>query len=299
MVEAAAPTTNEVIPATNKLIGKVDAIYVPNDTTVVAALETVVKIGKETKTPVFTGETRGVGRGAVASVGLNYTQVGMLAGYMVAEVLNGKKPGDIDAVIAYEKVPDNDVVVNKASAEAMGVTLPESVLSARPKSHSSEPRDVPAPACDRIGSVFGTADEMFMSLYEILGTVEIGLVFGLVALGAFISFRILDFPDLTVEGSFPLGAAVLATLIVAAGLEPVGGDTRRGGRRFLRRPHHRLSQRSLQYLCTFSPASCWRSRSIPSTCVSWVGRTSRCSAASPSSACSKAGARRPICWRQS
>ncbi len=128
VVEAAAPTTNEVIPATNKLIGKVDAIYVPNDTTVVAALETVVKIGKETKTPVFTGETRGVGRGAVASVGLNYTQVGMLAGYMVAEVLNGKKPGDIDAVIAYEKVPDSDVVVNKASAEAMGVTLPESVL---------------------------------------------------------------------------------------------------------------------------------------------------------------------------
>jgi len=53
-----------------------------------------------------------------------------------------------------------------------------------------------------------------MSLYEILGTVEIGLVFGLVSLGAYLSFRVLDFPDLTVEGSFPLGAAVLATLIV-------------------------------------------------------------------------------------
>lgn len=128
VVEAAAPTTNEVIPATNKLVGKVDAIYVPNDTTVVAALETVVKIGKETKTPVFTGETRGVGRGAIASVGLNYTQVGMLAGHMVAEVLNGKKPGDIDAVIAYEKIPDNVVVVNKASAAAMGVTIPADVL---------------------------------------------------------------------------------------------------------------------------------------------------------------------------
>lgn len=61
---------------------------------------------------------------------------------------------------------------------------------------------------------------MFMSLYEIFGTVEIGLVFGLVALGAFISFRILDFPDLTVEGSFPLGAAVLATLIAGAGWNP-------------------------------------------------------------------------------
>jgi len=59
-----------------------------------------------------------------------------------------------------------------------------------------------------------------MSLYEILGTVEIGLVFGLVSLGAYLSFRILDFPDLTVEGSFPLGAAVLATLIVGWNWNP-------------------------------------------------------------------------------
>ncbi|MEM8665703.1 MAG: ABC transporter permease, partial [Pseudomonadota bacterium] len=59
-----------------------------------------------------------------------------------------------------------------------------------------------------------------MSLYELLGTLEIGFVFGLVALGAFLTFRVLDFPDLTVEGSFPLGAAVCAALIVTAGVNP-------------------------------------------------------------------------------
>ena len=59
-----------------------------------------------------------------------------------------------------------------------------------------------------------------MSLYELLGTVEVGLIFGLVALGAFITFKILDFPDLTVEGSFPLGAAVVAVLIVNFGCNP-------------------------------------------------------------------------------
>ena len=53
-----------------------------------------------------------------------------------------------------------------------------------------------------------------MSLIAFLGAVEIGLVFGLVALGVFLSFRVLQFPDLTVDGSFPLGAAVAATLIV-------------------------------------------------------------------------------------
>jgi putative ABC transport system permease protein len=54
-----------------------------------------------------------------------------------------------------------------------------------------------------------------MSTVALLGAAELGLVFALVALGVFISFRILDFPDLTVDGSFPLGAAVAATLILA------------------------------------------------------------------------------------
>lgn len=58
-----------------------------------------------------------------------------------------------------------------------------------------------------------------MSLFSLLGAVEIGLIFSLVALGVFISFRLLRFPDLTVDGSFPLGGAVCAVLI-ASGTNP-------------------------------------------------------------------------------
>ncbi|WP_207481369.1 ABC transporter permease [Arenibaculum pallidiluteum] len=54
-----------------------------------------------------------------------------------------------------------------------------------------------------------------MSQIALLGAVELGLVYALVALGIYLSFRVLDFPDLTVDGSFPLGAAVAATLIVS------------------------------------------------------------------------------------
>ncbi len=52
-----------------------------------------------------------------------------------------------------------------------------------------------------------------MSLYTLWGALEIGLIFSLVALGVFITFRVLNFPDLTVDGSFPLGGAVAAILI--------------------------------------------------------------------------------------
>jgi len=54
-----------------------------------------------------------------------------------------------------------------------------------------------------------------MSLIAFLGAIESGLIFGLVALGVFLSFRVLEFPDLTVDGSFPLGAAVSAVLLLA------------------------------------------------------------------------------------
>ena len=42
---------------------------------------------------------------------------------------------------------------------------------------------------------------------------EQGLIYGILALGVYITYKILDFPDLTVDGSFPLGAAVTAALI--------------------------------------------------------------------------------------
>ena len=53
-----------------------------------------------------------------------------------------------------------------------------------------------------------------MNLISALGAIEIGLIFALVALGVLISFRVLNFPDMTADGSFPLGGAVAAILIV-------------------------------------------------------------------------------------
>ncbi|MFB9216809.1 ABC transporter permease [Vibrio sinaloensis] len=58
-----------------------------------------------------------------------------------------------------------------------------------------------------------------MSAFAFFGALEIGLIYGLVALGVYLTFRVLDFPDLSVDGSFPMGAAVAATAIVS-GINP-------------------------------------------------------------------------------
>lgn len=58
-----------------------------------------------------------------------------------------------------------------------------------------------------------------MPLMTLLSALESGLIYGLMALGVLISFKILDFPDLTADGSFPLGGAVCAIAILA-GVNP-------------------------------------------------------------------------------
>src|SRR5512147_921616 len=59
-----------------------------------------------------------------------------------------------------------------------------------------------------------------MSLYAFVGSLEQGLAFALMVLGVYLTFRVLDFPDLTVDGSLPLGAAVTSALIVK-GVHPL------------------------------------------------------------------------------
>lgn len=58
-----------------------------------------------------------------------------------------------------------------------------------------------------------------MTFYSFMASLEVGLLFAIMALGVYISFRVLDFPDLTVDGSFPLGAAISSVMIVS-GFDP-------------------------------------------------------------------------------
>ena len=58
-----------------------------------------------------------------------------------------------------------------------------------------------------------------MTWYAFLGALEQGFVYGIMVLGVYLTFRVLDFPDLTVDGSLPLGASVSA-VAVTSGINP-------------------------------------------------------------------------------
>lgn len=118
-------SSSETLSAASNLAGKVDAIYIPTDSTVVSAMESVVKVSLSNKIPLFTAETAGVNRGALASVGLDWTEIGMDTGAIAARVLAGEKPGDI----AVEPASKVSLRLNAKTAKTIGVTLPVDVVA--------------------------------------------------------------------------------------------------------------------------------------------------------------------------
>lgn len=124
VVESAATKSAEVQGAARALVGRADAIYIPTDNTIISALEGAVAVAEEAKLPLFTADTDSVSRGAVAALGFNYKDVGRQTGEVVVRILKGENPGDIAVKVA----TGTDLVVNKAAAAKMGVTLPEAVV---------------------------------------------------------------------------------------------------------------------------------------------------------------------------
>jgi putative ABC transport system substrate-binding protein len=124
IVEGPATKSADVQAAARSLVGKVDAIYVPTDNTIVSALESAVGVAIAAKLPLYAGDTDSVARGALAAVGFNYFDVGVQTAGVVDRILKGENPGAIPVVFA----AGTDLQVNKATAAAIGLQLPQAVL---------------------------------------------------------------------------------------------------------------------------------------------------------------------------
>lgn len=124
LVEATAARTVDVGAAARSLVGKVDVIYTNTDNNVVSAYEALVKVGNDAKVPLVASDTDSVKRGAIAALGVNYRDLGVQTGKMVARILKGEKPGDIPS----ETSDKLELYVNPAAARAQGVTLSEAFV---------------------------------------------------------------------------------------------------------------------------------------------------------------------------
>jgi putative ABC transport system substrate-binding protein len=124
VIEATALKSADVMSATQAIAEKSDVIYAPTDNTVASAIEGMIVAANQAKTPVFGGATSYVEKGAIASLGFDYYQVGVQTADYVAAILEGNEPGKLDVKVA----KGSDLVVNSNAAKQLGVTVPASVL---------------------------------------------------------------------------------------------------------------------------------------------------------------------------
>ncbi|NMB45017.1 MAG: ABC transporter substrate-binding protein [Firmicutes bacterium] len=125
IVEAPVSNSSGVYQSAQSLIGRVDAIYVPTDNTVVSALESVVMVAESAKLPLIAGETNSIIRGALATVSIDYYSLGRQTGKMALDILDkGYEP----ATMPIQYMEDVELVLNLLAAQRMGVTISPALL---------------------------------------------------------------------------------------------------------------------------------------------------------------------------
>jgi putative tryptophan/tyrosine transport system substrate-binding protein len=124
IVDATVTNSSEVQQAVTALAGKVDAVFSPIDNTVASAMPVVTQVANKAKLPVYVGADSMVKDGGLATYGINYSILGKETADMAVEILNGKKAGDIPV----KTMSDMDIYVNKTTAKAIGINLPEDIL---------------------------------------------------------------------------------------------------------------------------------------------------------------------------
>ncbi len=124
LIEATVSTSAEVQTAAQSLVGKVDAIWIGTDNTVVSGLEALIKVCEDNEIPFFPSDSPSIEKGGIATLGFDYYDVGYQTGEMAVKILTGTPADQVDVELGNVF----DYTVNTKAAENYGVTIPQSIL---------------------------------------------------------------------------------------------------------------------------------------------------------------------------
>lgn len=124
-VRATLNSTAEAAAAVGSLIGKVDAVYFPNDNTTMASVGAIVNVTMPHKVPVFANDLASVEQGALAALAYNRHEMGVKTADMVIGLLDGKTPAEFPVTNDISK----EVVLNEKTLKALELAAPEGMKS--------------------------------------------------------------------------------------------------------------------------------------------------------------------------
>ncbi len=126
IVDSGINTIADVDLAAADLVTKVDCITNLTDNTVVSALQTVIAKATDAGIPVFGSEVEQVKAGCVASMGLEYYELGKQTGHMAAKVLKGEAKA---SEMNYEVITEPSLYINTAAADKVNLVLDDDFVA--------------------------------------------------------------------------------------------------------------------------------------------------------------------------
>ncbi|MGB4609022.1 MAG: ABC transporter substrate-binding protein [Saccharofermentanales bacterium] len=124
LVISGIATSADIPLATDNILTKVDCLSNLTDNTVVESLPTILDKAFAANIPIFGSEVEQVSLGCLASEGVDYITLGKETGYMAAQVLRGEKTAN---ELNFETISESFLYVNSATAEKLGIEIPESM----------------------------------------------------------------------------------------------------------------------------------------------------------------------------
>lgn len=119
LIEATVSTSADVLLAARSLAGRVDAIYISTDNTVVSAIDAVVQVTNERNIPLIFADPTTIYKGGLVALGFNYYEHGREAADIVARVLKGEAPASIPIQFA----KNLELVINPDVAAEINMPL--------------------------------------------------------------------------------------------------------------------------------------------------------------------------------
>lgn len=213
-------STNDVQDTAKSLMSQTQVLFIPTDNMIVSAISLITELSKEMKVPVVGGSADIVEQGVLFTYGANYEALGRQTAKLAVRIIKGEDVSKISA--EYPKTLN--VVANDDMAKTLGIDL----TSIKDESTEASSEESQTATADSSKATTATPKKSSQSDKKasnawfdiILTAISQGLLWAIMAIGVFITFRILDIADLSAEGSFPLGAASTAIMIVN-GINPL------------------------------------------------------------------------------
>lgn len=121
--EIGVTNVNEINQNLSAVIKDIDALYTPTDNTVASAYDLVGQISVKNNVPILGAEEAVVEKGGLVSIGIDYFKLGVETGYKAAEILEGKKPEEIEITT----LSDMSIVINTDVAEKLNIDIPSDI----------------------------------------------------------------------------------------------------------------------------------------------------------------------------